>query len=68
MTAVSATDQAKLLRAWSDNAIAQMGSVRDIAAWVVLHRYRLHDLEQAAPDKRRELQLAISARWMELDR
>lgn len=57
------TDAAKLISNWADNAMAAMGAVPDMAVWVVENGHRLHDLEQLAPAKRRELQGAIAARW-----
>lgn len=61
------TDSTKLICAWADNAIAQMGAVTDMAAWIVEYRNRLHHLDQLAPAKRWEVQEAIQRRWTEIE-
>ena len=65
MTAL-ASDEARLIRNWAENAAAQMHTVVDMADWVVLNRYRLADLERLAPSARSALQLVMNDRWREL--
>lgn len=55
------------VRAWGERALAALPAVKHMARWIVIHRYRLAELEWSAPKLGSQIRAAIAVRWDELE-
>ena len=55
------------LRVWAHRALAALPTEKSMARWIVIHRYRLAELDWAIPPLCQDIRTAIAARWDELD-